>query len=232
MTLQHTTRHCMTLQHTTNTQHHTATDCIHTATLCNTRQRTATYCKHIAHHLKMQTAEILQLFATHCNTLQHTANTLRHTAHTQHITSRSAFSDRETSLQHTAAHCSTLQHTTPHCQTLQHSFNILCTHAAHNYNSAATHCGTPQHSTLYCTHTAHIYCTHTAHHLKIRPERLRYSAGHQGMNRHRTLCLDTQLSIMIQHSHCHQQRCYHRHVLLRLHINESRHTCTSHGACV
>jgi len=198
------------------------------------RDSAATHCSTLQH-----TAKILQPFATHCNTLQQTANTLRHTAHTQHITSRSIFSDRETSLQHTAAHCSTLQHTTLHCQTLQHSCNILCTHAAHHWDSAATHCGTLHHSTIYCC-SIMLQCsavlrsrvTHTAHHLKIGPERLRYSAGHQRMNRHYTLYLDTQLSIKIQHSHCHQQRCYHRHVLLRLHINESRHTCTSHGACV
>ena len=75
----------------------------------------------------------LQHTATHCNTLQHTAthcNTLQHTAthcntlniHIEGVTRWSQYVLR----QHTATHCNTLQHTATHYNTLQHPFN--CAH--------------------------------------------------------------------------------------------------------
>ena len=56
--------------------------------------------------------DVSKEFATHCNTLHHTAthcNTLHHTA--PHCNT----------LQHTATHCNTLQHTATHCNTLPHN---------------------------------------------------------------------------------------------------------------
>ena len=75
-------------------------------------------------------------YATHCNTLQHTAihcNTLRHTA--IHCNT----------LQHTATHCNVLQHTARHCRTLQRSAT-LC----HALQRTATHCNTLQHTAKHC----------------------------------------------------------------------------------
>jgi len=46
-------------------------------------------------------------------------------------------------LQHTAAHCSTLQHTATHCNTLQHT---------------ATHCNTLQHTTISISRTFPSAC--------------------------------------------------------------------------
>jgi len=64
------------------------------------------------------------IYATHCNTLQHTAthcNTLQHTA-THYNTHISHIYDILRTLtvlfmQHTATHCNTLQHHATHCNT-------------------------------------------------------------------------------------------------------------------
>ena len=50
-------------------------------------------------------------YATHCNTLQHTATHCN-------------------TLQHTATHCNTLQHTATHCNTLIHIYRAACVRVA------------------------------------------------------------------------------------------------------
>ena len=94
----------------------------------------------------------VEIPATHCNTLPHTAthcntlhcNTLQHTAtdgkHTaQHFTyPRYICCDSCNMLPHTATHCNTLQHTATPYHTLQHT---------------ATHCNTLQHTATEGEHT-------------------------------------------------------------------------------
>ena len=108
--LQHTARHCNTLQHTA-TQRSTrkvwwcvsaATHCDtlqHTATHCNTLLHTAAYCNTLQRkdrRAQYGGASQLQHTATHCNTLRHSAT-------------------HYNTLQHTTTHCNTLQHTATHC---------------------------------------------------------------------------------------------------------------------
>jgi len=57
-------------------------------------------------------------WATHCNTLQHTAT---HCNALQHATTHcNTLASHCNTLQHTATHCNTLQHTATHCNTLKH----------------------------------------------------------------------------------------------------------------
>ena len=107
---------------------------------------------------------MLQLTATHCNTLQHTAiyfktlqlsatlcNTLQHAAthYSTLLLTTTYFKTVHHSVmlcntrQHTATHCNTLQtlhHTATHCNTLQHT---------------ATHCNTLQHTATHCNSLHH-----------------------------------------------------------------------------
>jgi len=83
-------------------------------------------------------------YATHCNTLQHTATEPCNTP------------------QHTAAHCNrAMQHTATHCNTLQQS------HATHRntlQHSATEPCNTPQHTAAHWNRAMQHTATHHATH--------------------------------------------------------------------
>ena len=83
--------------------HHIATHCNrlqHTTTSCNTMQHNATQC---------------HAFAVCC--LSAAVRGFEQVRHTQ----CSKFATHCNTLQHTATHCNTLQHTATHCNTLQHT---------------------------------------------------------------------------------------------------------------
>ena len=148
--------------------------CISTKQLSNTKKsRNFLFKSFLLHFFVNSLAWSLSiLFATHCNTLQHTAthcntlqhiathcNTLQHIAtrcHTQQhaTTRRSALRNTGThcnTLQHIATHCNTLQHTGKHCNTLPH----IATHC-NTLQQTATHWETLQHNATHCNTLQHI----------------------------------------------------------------------------
>ena len=91
----------------------------------------------------MATAHILklQVIATHCNTLQHTA--------TQALQGKKITIHGNSTHKHTASNCKSLQPTAIHCNKL-HLWQVHThTHTATHYNLlqlTATHCNTLQHT--------------------------------------------------------------------------------------
>jgi len=100
--------------------------CRNTGSHCNSLQSTATLRNSNLYITVQQSQDGNPALKKH--TLLHTAARCSNGSILQHST-----------LQHTAAHCSTLQHTAAHCSTLQHT-------AAHCdlLQHTTTHCNTPQ----------------------------------------------------------------------------------------
>jgi len=105
--------------------------CIQNQIMYKSALTTVTHTGHPATHCN--TADTLQHWAAHCNTLQHTAIQLTRTA--RHCNT----------LQHAATHCSTPQHPATPCNTLQHPATPCSTlqhpntdNTTHDSNSATT----------------------------------------------------------------------------------------------
>jgi len=97
------------------------------ATHCSALQRTATHCNALRRSAPHSSA--LQHTAAHCNTLQHTATHYQHAAaHIHVMVQHKQLSVADTTLNHTAPHCTTLRHTAPHCTTLHHTARHYTTH--------------------------------------------------------------------------------------------------------
>jgi len=99
-TTQHTATHCAYIYiNRLHAQYYLCTTLQQTTKHCNTLQHTAIYCitlQHTAHTYTWIEPIIINVYATHCNTLQNSAS-----------------------------HCNTLQNTTPHYNTLQHT-TVYC----------------------------------------------------------------------------------------------------------
>jgi len=107
--------------------------------------------------------QIVFAFATHWDTLGHTAtrcNAVQHIMTYLRMVSETYYNTLQhvpihcNTLQHTATYCNILQHTATHCNTLQHTAthcNMLQYTATHCniLQRTATHCNTLQHSASY-----------------------------------------------------------------------------------
>jgi len=134
--------------------------CRNTGSHCNSLQSTATLRNSNLYITVQQSQDGNPALKKH--TLLHTAARCSNGSILQHST-----------LQHTAAHCSTLQHTAAHCSTLQHTAahcSTLRLTAAH-YNAlqhATTHCNTLQRTATHRNSnrkmvdpSAVMHCKHT-----------------------------------------------------------------------
>jgi len=108
----------------------------------------------------LSVSTLIQLTATHCNSLQHIQHTATHRNTPQHtVTHRNIMCERfdtlsvSTSMQLTATHCNSLQLTATHCNTLQHDVQDIW-HFVSLYFTA-TYCNTLQHTATHCNTLQH-----------------------------------------------------------------------------